>query len=204
MITPEQFKVLLPIACAWAEEQESIIRRYGVPLSPAQTADAIKIGVAHPEKVRLMKTTRIPAPDRSDVCTATDANRLIYPFARGLTFRYGIFIRADCWGDRQLVFHELVHTAQYERLGGLHGHPEKGLITRMEIFGQKGNTFSVRGVQQDWGGQGKLNGMEGYYDWKFGNGKTGRTTFTVNTDGTIKGHVLGSGIDWVYIAKKSK
>lgn len=84
------------------------------------------------------------------------------------------------------------------------GHPEKGLITRMEIFGQKGNTFSVRGVQQDWGGQGKLNGMEGYYDWKFGNGKTGRTTFTVNTDGTIKGHVLGSGIDWVYIAKKSK
>lgn len=119
MITQEQYKVLLPIACAWAEEQESIILRYGVPLSPAQTADAVKIGVAHPEKVRLLKVTRIPTPDRRDLCTAADATQLIYPFTRGLTFRYGIFIRADCWGDRQLVFHELVHTLQYERLGGL-------------------------------------------------------------------------------------
>jgi hypothetical protein len=36
----------------------------------------------------------------------------------GLTLRYGIFIRADCWGERRLVVHELVHTLQYERLGG--------------------------------------------------------------------------------------
>jgi hypothetical protein len=82
------------------------------------------------------------------------------------------------------------------------GHPEKGLRTRMEIFGQKGNSFSVRGIQQDWGGQGKLNGIEGYYDWKFGDGRTGRTTITLNSDGTITGRVSGSGIDWVYIAKK--
>jgi len=36
----------------------------------------------------------------------------------GLTLRYGIFIRSDCWGERRLVVHELVHTLQYERLGG--------------------------------------------------------------------------------------
>jgi hypothetical protein len=35
-----------------------------------------------------------------------------------LTLRHGIFIRADEWGDRRLVVHELAHTAQYERLGG--------------------------------------------------------------------------------------
>jgi len=119
MITQEQFKVLLPVACAWAEEQEKIIIHYGVPLSPAQTADAVKIGVDHPEKVRLLKVTRIPAPDRRDLCTAADATQLMSPLAGGLTVRYGIFIRADCWGDRQLVCHELCHTAQYERLGGL-------------------------------------------------------------------------------------
>jgi hypothetical protein len=83
-------------------------------------------------------------------------------------------------------------------------HPEKGLRTRMEIFNQKGSSFSVRGIEQDWGGQGTLNGTEGYYDWKFGDGRTGRTTITVNTDGTITGHVSGSGIDWVYRAKKRK
>ncbi len=49
---------------------------------------------------------------------AAEATQLISPSTAGLTVRYGIFIRADCWGDRGLVFHELVHTLQYERLGG--------------------------------------------------------------------------------------
>jgi hypothetical protein len=119
MISQEQFKALLPVACQWAEEQESIILRYGAPLSPAQIAYAVKIGVAHPEKVRLLKVTRIPLPDRRDLCTAADASQLFSPLTGGLTFRYGIFIQADSWTDRQLLFHELCHTAQYERLGGL-------------------------------------------------------------------------------------
>ncbi len=38
---------------------------------------------------------------------------------RGLTVRYGIFLRSDCWRDRTIIAHELVHTAQYERLGGI-------------------------------------------------------------------------------------
>jgi hypothetical protein len=37
----------------------------------------------------------------------------------GLTARYGIFIREAYWGDRRLIAHELAHTAQYERLGGI-------------------------------------------------------------------------------------
>ena len=37
------------------------------------------------------------------------------------------FIRADCRGDRQLFVHELAHTAQYERLGGIQGFLEKYL-----------------------------------------------------------------------------
>ncbi len=41
------------------------------------------------------------------------------PATCGLTLRYGIFVRSDCWGDRNLVAHELAHTAQYERLGGI-------------------------------------------------------------------------------------
>lgn len=54
MITQEQFEMLLPLACAWAEEQERVILRDGVSLTPAQTVDAAKIGVAHPERVRLL------------------------------------------------------------------------------------------------------------------------------------------------------
>ena len=44
--------------------------------------------------------------------------QFLSPLTRGLTLRYGIFIRADCKSDRTMVIHELGHTAQYERLGG--------------------------------------------------------------------------------------
>lgn len=119
MITQEQLELLLPRACEWAEEQEHIITRYGVPLSPAQTADAVTIGVQHPEKVRLLRVTRIPVPAYHGLCSAADVKQLFSPLAGGLTFGYGILIRADCWGDRPVLCHELAHTAQYERLGGL-------------------------------------------------------------------------------------
>jgi hypothetical protein len=119
MITQKQLKELLPVACEWAEEQEHIITRYGVPLSPVQITDAVTIGVEHPEKVRLLKVTRIPVPVHRGLCTAADVKQLFSPFGGGLTVRYGIFILAECWGDRRLVCHELVHTAQYEKLGGI-------------------------------------------------------------------------------------
>jgi hypothetical protein len=118
MITRQEFKVLLPLACDWASEQESLILREGVPLSPVQMMDAKSLDLVHPEKVRLLKVARIPIPGNPALRDAASALRLISPGTGGLTLRYGIFIRADCWEDRRLVFHELVHTLQYERLGG--------------------------------------------------------------------------------------
>jgi hypothetical protein len=119
MITEEQLKALLPLACIWAEEQEQMILRNGAPLTSAQIADARKIGVARPEKVRLLKVRRIPLPDELLLRAAAEATGLISSLTAGLTLRHGIFIRADCWGQRELVFHELVHTLQYERMGGI-------------------------------------------------------------------------------------
>jgi len=118
MITPEQFKLLLPLACAWAEEQESVILREGVPLTIGQLADARRIGITHPDRVRLRVVEEIPVPMDPELRMAAEMTGLISPMTIGLTLRYGIFIRSDCWGERHLVVHELVHTLQYERLGG--------------------------------------------------------------------------------------
>jgi hypothetical protein len=133
MITQEQFRLLLPLACSWAEEQERVILRDGVPLSPVEVADARSIGVSHPEKVRLLKVTRIPMPEHPALRAAAEATRLISSDTAGLTLRYGIFIRADCWGVRPLVFHELVHTSQYERLGGFQQFLEQYLSECISI-----------------------------------------------------------------------
>jgi hypothetical protein len=117
-ITPQQFEVLLPLACIWAEEQERLILDQGVSLSPMQNADANLVGIVHPGRVRLLSVSSIPIPAHPLLRAAADATQLISPRTGGLTLRYGIFIRTDCWDDRRLVFHELVHTLQYERLGG--------------------------------------------------------------------------------------
>ena len=77
-------------------------------------------------------------------------------------------------------------------------------VTRMVIAARGEKTFTIRGVDQSWAGEGAIDGNKGYYYWIFDDGKTGRTTFTINPDGTLKGHVLGSGLDWWYRANPVK
>jgi hypothetical protein len=117
-ISPEQFELLLPLACEWAAEQEAHILATGQPLSTAQLADARLVGVAAPDRVRILHVPEILPPHHPMLRQASEATQLISPLTGGLTLRYGIFIRADCRGHRALVVHELGHTLQYERLGG--------------------------------------------------------------------------------------
>src|SRR5262249_31113291 len=84
-----------------------------------QMADARRVGVARPERVRLLRVSEIPIPSDPVLSAAAEATHLISPFTIGLTLRYGIFIRTECWGQRRLVVHELAHTMQYERRGGI-------------------------------------------------------------------------------------
>jgi hypothetical protein len=120
MIPPVLFKMLLPLACQWAKEQEHNILREGVALTTSQIAEARMIGVQQPERVRLRVVEEIPSPNSPILRAAAEQAGLLSPFTIGLTLRYGIFIHADHWGERRLVVHELAHTAQYERLGGFH------------------------------------------------------------------------------------
>jgi len=76
------------------------------------------VGVADPERVRLLCVPEIPIPDDPALSAAVEETQFLSSLTRGLTLRYGIFIRADCKSDRTMVIHELGHTAQYERLGG--------------------------------------------------------------------------------------
>jgi|KBSMisStandDraft_5_1062788.scaffolds.fasta_scaffold140178_2 hypothetical protein len=113
------FEAFLPLAAKWASSVERRILREGVPLSEQEMADAKAVGVCEPERVRLLALSRVPMPQNLTLRTAAAAIQFLTPATCGLTLRYGIFIRSDCWGDRNLVAHELTHTAQYERLGGI-------------------------------------------------------------------------------------
>lgn len=111
--------LVLPLAWAWVALQEQRICRHGVKLSTDQIDDARRAGVMHPERVRLLKIDEIPAGMPAALRAIGRRLGLVSPGTIGMSLRYGILIRADAWGDRRILVHELAHTAQYERLGGL-------------------------------------------------------------------------------------
>ncbi|MDP9003807.1 MAG: hypothetical protein M3N12_03340 [Verrucomicrobiota bacterium] len=118
MIARATVKVILPLACAWVRRQEALILGTGVALSTAQLADARRIGVEHPERVRLKFVDRVPLP--LSLLRKVAGKFLAFPTDPiGITLGYGIFIRSQYANDRRLLLHELAHTLQYERFGGI-------------------------------------------------------------------------------------
>jgi len=117
--TLEQLEELLPLAAQWATDQERRVLCEGVGLSEAEMADAKAIGVRNPNRVRLLRVENIPVPVHPMIRAAAASIHFLAAAPSGLTLDYGIFIRADRWRERALIAHELVHTAQYQRLGGI-------------------------------------------------------------------------------------
>jgi hypothetical protein len=92
----------------------------------------------------------IPAPRHPHLKAAYAALEQLPEVPRGLTFRYGILVRRDAAQDRHLLIHELVHTAQYERLGGIKAFLEKYLLECLTIgyqnapLEQEANAIAMR------------------------------------------------------------
>lgn len=126
-LTPQQLEKLLPLASAWATEQEQVILLTGIGLDKLQMSDAKRIGVMRPDHVRLLRVPNIPTPRHPLLRQAAKDTTLITPFTIGLTLRYGIFIRDDNRDKRSLVVHELVHVKQYEQLGSIEAFLRKYL-----------------------------------------------------------------------------
>jgi hypothetical protein len=120
-INHSQFEILVKRAISWVAAEEQTVLRQGIALDEAQLADAIAVGIEHPRRVRLMKTDLVRLPQDSMLADfarqlgSTDATTY------GRSNRYGVIIREDYWGDRELRVHELVHTRQYERIGSIEG-----------------------------------------------------------------------------------
>jgi len=100
------------IACLEKEAQES-----GRALTPIEFNLAQRVGVAHPEEVRVLSVPRIPLPSHPRVKQLARRTGLLNADTGGLTVGYGVIVRRDCANNLRLLAHEFVHVAQYERLG---------------------------------------------------------------------------------------
>ena len=132
-LTSDKFVYVLPLASEWAEAKEKVVLKNGDPLSNSQIEDAIRVGVIHPERVRVLRVPQIPFPKHPVLKAAAETTQLITSSTVGLTVRYGIFIHSDFSDDRCLIVHELVHTSQYEKLGGFLPFIRKYLLQLINI-----------------------------------------------------------------------
>jgi len=110
---------MLPFAMWWVRHNEKIALRLGRKLSDEEMIWAKEIGIDHPEKVRILNVTRIPTPVPHFIEKIIE--RIGFPAvnAVGMCMRYGIYAKEKYATDKSIIAHELVHTQQYERLGGL-------------------------------------------------------------------------------------
>lgn len=132
-ISPEQFESILPCMVEWAEAKEKVILEHGIALPPQYMEDARSVGVRFPKKVWIYEVPQIPIPKHPILKLAVKATQLISSATVGLSLRYGIFIHSNYSNDRYIIVHELVHTMQCERLGGLYAFLKQYLWECIEI-----------------------------------------------------------------------
>ncbi len=118
-ISTQNLQQLLPIAEEWVSAKEQVALQNGIPLTLDQLVDARAAGVRQPESIRIFRVPQIPIPKHPILKAAVDAAGLISPRTAAIAFRYGLFVKSALAQRREVLVHEMVHTAQYERLGGI-------------------------------------------------------------------------------------
>lgn len=110
--------ILLPVVWIWAIAMERRALLRGRPLNAWETELARRAGVHHPERIRLLMVDEMPSTGVPWMRRLSARWGLSMDGVIGLCLRYGIFLRRGRQGRTETFFHECVHTAQYERLGG--------------------------------------------------------------------------------------
>jgi len=119
IIKPEIFN-LLPLACLWLEEQEAYILKNGIPLNESILKDSEVLGIKFLNKVRILPVENMPLPSNEILKKAVLDLGFIGKDTIGMSFRYGIFVRISHQYNKRVIIHELTHTMQYERAGGIY------------------------------------------------------------------------------------
>lgn len=146
-MTPEALQVLLPLAAEWVAKQEKEILARGTPLTEERLADARAVDVRYPENVRILVVDEIPQPENLLLRNAARAMNFLTPATLGMALRYGILVNNEMAGDRELLVHELVHTAQYERIGSIGAFLQQYLLECITV-GYENAPLEIEAVQK--------------------------------------------------------
>ncbi|MGF1694368.1 hypothetical protein L4C54_01695 [Vibrio lamellibrachiae] len=129
----EQINAYFPLSIKYVKKNEEIALSQGEPLREQYLEIANKIGIKHPEKVRVYYADSLPLPENESLLFQMQRLGLDSPHFTGTTFGYGIWIANRAKGDKLLLSHELIHVKQVEEMG-LEAFTKTYLL-QLSIFG---------------------------------------------------------------------
>ena len=91
MLSTQEILQLVPLATEWMAQQEKNVLAVGEQLTTAQINEAKSMGVAHPEKVRILYVPTIPQPTDPQLAAASEQLNFLTAATIGLSLRYGIY-----------------------------------------------------------------------------------------------------------------
>lgn len=107
---------IAPATARWAQDQERRILAEGKPLEADALQFATELKIENPEGVRVLEINPIPAPVPQPLLKLAESCGFPVFSPAGMTLGRGIYILE---GHSLVLRHELVHVAQYQRLGGI-------------------------------------------------------------------------------------
>ncbi len=110
--------ITLPFAWWWLRKNEKIALRLGRELNEEELRWAEQLEIIHPHKIRVLNVTRMPSPVPEWVERFMQRRGFPVGNAVGMCMHYGIYVVEKYSHSKTLLAHEMVHTHQFERLGG--------------------------------------------------------------------------------------
>ena len=111
--------IALPFAWWWLRRNEKIALRLGRALNEEELRWAELLEIQHPQKIRVLNVTRMPSPVPQSIENFMQRRGFPVGNAAGMCMRYGIYVVEKYAHRKTLLAHEMVHTHQFERLGGV-------------------------------------------------------------------------------------
>ena len=142
----EKINLLLPKAISWYAAEENKLLSKGRSLTDKEKTFARRVGVKRVNNIRIVIEQNFPMPTDEILLQKARKYGFGSSYEGGRTMGYAILLKPQYKSDSKVIFHELIHVSQIERLG--REKFIKRYITEMEIVGYSRSPLELEAYEK--------------------------------------------------------